>query len=245
MSFSSNPDSSLGGPNGDNFGCESYQSSPRGRAIKSCLECRRRKMRCSRSQPCQNCSRFSRACVYLPYPDWPQNFGDSLSRQISSKSESPPLGSSNAKTRKCLAPQTPLMISGFESEPDPPALHDGFHDMDNQDESLDGGLQIGRMVITDRVGELFRPQVASEVSHSYSLRLVASSTSIGNVSTRLTLFTDQINHRSQRSKTLIQHLHSHMAWASRILKNEMTPTLLLQPLTYSALPHWNRAMVCS
>ncbi|KAF1362513.1 hypothetical protein EJ07DRAFT_153415 [Lizonia empirigonia] len=34
----------------------------RNRIISSCLECRRRKLRCDRGQPCSNCARVSRQC---------------------------------------------------------------------------------------------------------------------------------------------------------------------------------------
>jgi len=156
MTTSPNPDSSLSNSNGNESGSGSYQICPRGRAIKSCLECRRRKMRCSRSQQCQNCSRFSRACVYLPYPDWPQISADSVSRQISNKSESPPLGSSHAKSRRYLDSQTPLMMSGSESEPDSLILHDG----------LGTGLHVGRLAVNEKLGGLFGPQAALKVSFS-------------------------------------------------------------------------------
>ena len=33
--------------------------------ITSCLECRRRKLKCNKSQPCTNCLKFSRDCVFL------------------------------------------------------------------------------------------------------------------------------------------------------------------------------------
>ncbi|KZF24368.1 hypothetical protein L228DRAFT_266711 [Xylona heveae TC161] len=37
----------------------------RNRMITSCLECRRRKLRCNRSQPCVNCTKANRDCVFL------------------------------------------------------------------------------------------------------------------------------------------------------------------------------------
>ena len=37
----------------------------RNRIIASCLECRRRKLKCDKTAPCTNCSRASRDCVYL------------------------------------------------------------------------------------------------------------------------------------------------------------------------------------
>lgn len=37
----------------------------RNRIIASCLECRRRKLKCDRTAPCANCSRNARDCRYL------------------------------------------------------------------------------------------------------------------------------------------------------------------------------------
>lgn len=33
--------------------------------ITSCLECRRRKLKCNKSHPCTNCVKFTRDCVFL------------------------------------------------------------------------------------------------------------------------------------------------------------------------------------
>lgn len=45
------------------------RSRRRQRVINSCFECRRRKLRCSKSYPCSNCSRFSRNCVFVAFQD--------------------------------------------------------------------------------------------------------------------------------------------------------------------------------
>lgn len=37
----------------------------RNRMITSCLECRRRKLKCDKLHPCTNCSKFARDCVFL------------------------------------------------------------------------------------------------------------------------------------------------------------------------------------
>lgn len=37
----------------------------RNRLITSCLECRRRKLKCDKLQPCTNCTKFQRDCVFL------------------------------------------------------------------------------------------------------------------------------------------------------------------------------------
>ena len=35
------------------------------RMITSCLECRRRKLKCNKNNPCTNCMKFTRDCIYL------------------------------------------------------------------------------------------------------------------------------------------------------------------------------------
>lgn len=37
----------------------------RNRMITSCMECRRRKLKCDKLHPCTNCSKFARDCVFL------------------------------------------------------------------------------------------------------------------------------------------------------------------------------------
>lgn len=37
----------------------------RNRQINSCLECRRRKLKCDKQAPCANCTRFKRDCMYI------------------------------------------------------------------------------------------------------------------------------------------------------------------------------------
>src|ERR1700712_3915477 len=37
----------------------------RNRMIRSCLECRRRKLKCDKLHPCTNCNKFSRDCLFL------------------------------------------------------------------------------------------------------------------------------------------------------------------------------------
>jgi hypothetical protein len=39
------------------------------RPINSCVECRTRKSRCSKTQPCQNCTAFGRECIFITVPE--------------------------------------------------------------------------------------------------------------------------------------------------------------------------------
>lgn len=60
-------------PYAGNQGSRSSSSAPaapprirrRNRMITSCLECRRRKLKCNKSHPCLNCVKFNRDCVFL------------------------------------------------------------------------------------------------------------------------------------------------------------------------------------
>ena len=63
----SNPDEGAKGKTGGSS--TSSSAAPRirrrNRMITSCLECRRRKLRCDRLHPCSNCAKLKRDCVYL------------------------------------------------------------------------------------------------------------------------------------------------------------------------------------
>lgn len=49
-------------------------------------------------------------------------------------------------------------------EPTPLAMFDQCYDEDADDELMDLGIQLGKMRFSDRVGGLFRPKMAAEVS---------------------------------------------------------------------------------
>src|SRR5690348_13081839 len=44
----------------------------RNRLITSCLECRRRKLKCDKQQPCTNCTKFARPCLFIAQGSDPQ-----------------------------------------------------------------------------------------------------------------------------------------------------------------------------
>ena len=157
----------MGGSNGNHMSSEQSQYTHRGRAIKSCLECRRRKMRCSRSQPCQNCSRFSRACVYLPYPDWPSSPLPGGLDSSSSRSNKKHDGHTHAPTRtdpqQSRDQRSLLNLSESELELDLHVKPGESYDI-APDDAGDIGIEIGRLKITDKFGPFFRPQLARRVS---------------------------------------------------------------------------------
>ncbi|KAL2036736.1 hypothetical protein N7G274_010531 [Stereocaulon virgatum] len=157
----------MDGSTGQPRSSEQYQYSHRGRAIKSCLECRRRKMRCSRSQPCQNCSRFSRSCVYLPYPDWPSTSSPEVQRPSASR----PSGIRKDLTHTPNSPASQIR-SGQRATLTPTASDNGIdrqleldelRDANGDDDILAQGLQIGKLRITQHIAGLSRPAVSRKI----------------------------------------------------------------------------------
>ena len=144
---------------------EENQGYRRGRAIRSCLECRRRKMRCNRSRPCQNCNRFCRECVYLPFPEWPPGASINTNGEANSQSPTPAGGRtipsfvSNQYTGRTQTSPFTHNDHGW---------HDELYDNDADDQHLDMVLQVGRLSITEKLSGFFRPHVASQVSTSHS-----------------------------------------------------------------------------
>ena len=154
---------------------EDSQGYRRGRAIRSCLECRRRKMRCNRARPCQNCNRFCRDCVYLPFPEWPS--GASNNAKPEGVSQNPVHGggrtipSFNSNQNPGYVQPSPFTGQDYSYDQDTLARHDTFQDTDVDDDSVDMALQMGRLSITAKVGGCFRPHLATQVSIALSSSL--------------------------------------------------------------------------
>ncbi len=152
---------------------EENQGYRRGRAIRSCLECRRRKMRCNRSRPCQNCNRFCRECIYLPFPEWPS--GAPINAKGEAVSQSPtqaggraiPSLDSNQYSRRVQTSLFTQTNHAYDSET--LVKHVALYDVDADDQNSDLGLQVGRLSITEKLNSFFRSHVASQVSISYYL----------------------------------------------------------------------------
>ncbi|KAK7509007.1 fungal-specific transcription factor domain-containing protein [Phyllosticta citriasiana] len=158
----------------------------RNRLITSCLECRRRKLKCDKLHPCSNCTRFSRDCVFLApaldaasqlkLAEIKEKMG-SLERTLEedvarkslrrSRSESRP-GSSLPGLEGASSEEE---FSEAEDErglePTPLALEAAPYDDDgNDDNILDLGVQFGRLRITERIGGFVRPKLAQELTEA-------------------------------------------------------------------------------
>lgn len=150
------------------------------RMITSCLECRRRKLKCNKSQPCSNCLKFSRDCLYLgPKLDEASQLRlteikekvGSLERQLErdvakSGAEVGNAGGRALSQQRMLANEvdgdlgegnvleiTPMVALDLMYENDPNMTND----------VLDLGVQVGRMRLTEKTGGINRPRLSEEV----------------------------------------------------------------------------------
>lgn len=143
------------------------------RMITSCLECRRRKLKCNKSNPCTNCVKFSRDCLYLgPKLDEASQLRlteikekvGSLERQL--ERDVAKSGSRDFYHQRILADD----VEGeFDEEQDleitPMVALDLTYedDADGADDILDLGVQVGKMRLTEKIGGLNRPRISEEV----------------------------------------------------------------------------------
>lgn len=153
----------------------------RNRMITSCLECRRRKLKCDRLHPCSNCSRFKRDCVFLA----PSLDPAARSKLMELKEK---MGTLERSLEEDVAGKRrhgdkddglkfeseedsglPILDDEKDLEPTPLAVQDAAYEDEADDEVYDLGFGIGKMRMTERVGGFFRPKIADEVSTYLSL----------------------------------------------------------------------------
>lgn len=141
----------------------------RNRMITSCLECRRRKLKCDKLHPCTNCSKFSRDCLFLApaldsvsqqrLNEIKEKMG-TLERVLEEdvarrdgKAPKPVLTTSERRSSADL-PGGEISSSDNEAgvpddekglEPTPLAVIDASYEDDTNDDILDLGIKIGKM----------------------------------------------------------------------------------------------------
>jgi len=158
----------------------------RNRMITSCLECRRRKLKCDKSHPCTNCSKFARDCVFLaPALD---SASQLKLTEIKEKMGSLERVLEQDVARKAGPRRGMLPGSGDQDEvdlamepedekdlePTPLAVVDAAYDDDADNDLLDLGIKMGKLRLTERVGGFFRPKVSEEVSNPLLLGILPS-----------------------------------------------------------------------
>lgn len=144
------------------------------RMITSCLECRRRKLKCNKSAPCTNCLKFSRDCLYLgPKLDEASQLRLTEIKEKAGALERQ-LERDVAKTGTKGFYQQRFLVDDVEEEYDeerdleitPMVALDLTYEDDadgGTDDIIDLGIQVGKMRITERIGGLNRPRISEEV----------------------------------------------------------------------------------
>ncbi|KAH8727163.1 fungal-specific transcription factor domain-containing protein [Phaeosphaeriaceae sp. PMI808] len=158
----------------------------RNRQITSCLECRRRKLKCDKGSPCINCTKNSRLCVFIASglnADARKKLAEVKEKMgILEKSlEEGVTKTTHLKHRRTSDMMTPNPLPGQqESHSDQEDDEDtknvtqsGFAVEDasyydngtyNDDDIADLGIAMGRVRITERIGGLVRPRFSEELT---------------------------------------------------------------------------------
>ena len=159
------------------------------RMITSCLECRRRKLKCEKKQPCSNCKKFQRECVYLG-----PNLDEASQQRLTEIKEK--VGSLERQLERDVAKGATVRHKGSpggggdgpDSSGQPRFVaddveeelgeerdlqitpmvaldltYDDYSDGNGADDLIDLGVRVGKMRITERIGGLNRPRISEEV----------------------------------------------------------------------------------
>jgi len=149
----------------------------RNRIITSCLECRRRKLKCDKKFPCDHCHKAARECVFLAPPRDPnaQNRLNQLKDRVELIEKELEAGLENSEDSRWVLSahsaqptknNTQADSEGIGSdllEPTPLAVDAVAYEGDGDDDTEDLGIQLGRMRLTERIGGSIRPMFSMEV----------------------------------------------------------------------------------
>ncbi|CBX98236.1 hypothetical protein LEMA_P096450.1 [Plenodomus lingam JN3] len=162
----------------------------RNRLITSCLECRRRKLKCDKQQPCTNCTKLSRQCVFItssPDPETQARLAavkekmgileKSLEEDVARKAQlKDPI--SPASRKSCTYGRLPGQDESYSDQeededtkdliPTTMATEDAYYDNedDDNDDVVDLGFSMGKVRITERIVGLVRPRFTEELTQS-------------------------------------------------------------------------------
>ncbi|KAI0432934.1 hypothetical protein F5Y09DRAFT_352684 [Xylaria sp. FL1042] len=156
----------------------SIQTKPirrRNRMINSCLECRKRKLKCSKTSPtCTNCVKASRDCLYIgPRLDEASQMRlaeikekqGTLERQLERDVAKSTTFRGTLQQRILADEVEDGYGGGRDLEATPLVALDLTYEDDADgcaDDMIDLGIQIGKMRITERIGGLSRPRLSEE-----------------------------------------------------------------------------------
>ncbi|KAI4143111.1 MAG: hypothetical protein LQ341_003010 [Variospora aurantia] len=149
----------------------------RNRMITSCLECRRRKLKCDKSHPCANCTKNTRDCVFLApaldsasqlklteIKDKMGSLERVLEQDVARNTGTQPAWKADPEGEQIdFAPEPE---DEKDLEPTPLAVTDAVYDDEADDDLADLGFAMGRMRLSDRIGGFFRPKMTEEMNAS-------------------------------------------------------------------------------
>ncbi|GKZ87733.1 transcriptional regulator family: Fungal Specific TF [Aspergillus niger] len=167
------------------------QARRRNRVIHSCLECRRRKLKCDRTQPCLGCRSSGLQCAYIAAAAHDAQFRQKLVQMKDAKDALDSSLTTSGDTNLITEEEDPGCGADDYLEPTPLATQDAAYASDAEDDTHDIGIRVGRMRLNERVGGLYRPRIADELSHSLqylqkrenhhtSISIITSSTLVGS-----------------------------------------------------------------
>jgi hypothetical protein len=145
----------------------------RNRIIKSCLECRRRKLKCDKVQPCANCVKASRQCHFFA-----PNSDPVAQAKLAEVKEK--MGILERSLEAELA-QKRRNENQYSDDDDDDEIHNldpsqmaeddaaFYEDEEANDDIVDLGIAMGKVRITERIGGLMRPKFSAEVNTPSSL----------------------------------------------------------------------------
>jgi hypothetical protein len=156
----------------------------RNRMITSCLECRRRKLKCDKQNPCTNCNKFSRECTFLApaldsvsqqkLNEIKEKMGSLervLEEDVAKRSHGVVRVKKERKTSIDLPGEgedsgsdTPPADYEKEIEQTPLAVGDTSYEDDANDDVLDLGVRVGKMRMGERLGGFVRPKFSEELT---------------------------------------------------------------------------------
>lgn len=151
----------------------------RNRTIASCLECRRRKLKCDKQAPCTNCTRFRRDCLYLAssldsvsqqklaeIKDKMETLEQTLEQDFARRKSSTGPPSAHVTKMEDLDSDDEDVVEPEDErllEPTALAAFDQVYEDDADDELMDLGIQLGKLRVSERIGGFVRPKMAEEV----------------------------------------------------------------------------------
>ncbi|PGH04644.1 hypothetical protein AJ80_08478, partial [Polytolypa hystricis UAMH7299] len=171
----------------------------RNRMITSCLECRRRKLKCDRCHPCTNCARLKRDCVFLAPSLDPQakmrlaelkekmgemervlerDVAGGQQREVGSGGvEEDEAGGAAVHAAGAMTDVRDSTGGGRDDEataaapedekdlrPTALAVLDAAYEDEADDGTLDLGVRLGKLRLSERIGGYYRPRMADELT---------------------------------------------------------------------------------